>query len=534
MGGVTTRGAALAFTTFVSGAVLLGLELAASRVLAPAFGNSLFVWGALIGVVLSGLAIGYWTGGVLADRWPSPRLLVGAVFIGGLLVLAVPLVDERVLDWVERWDPGPRADPLIAAIILFGPPSVVLATVTPIAVRIASRELHTVGRTAGRLFSISTIGSIAGTFATAFWLIPELGVDQLIAVGATVLLLAALPLAIADRAWLLAGGGAALAAVAVAAAIALAPDRDGTVSAVETRNYSPIVRSREDLYENAYEPSVAGFQLRDRRDTRYHHLLVMDSDGIRYLRFDSSFQSAMRLARPYEGYFDYTNALQVALGYRRSARDMLFIGLGGGSAPKRIHRDFPEIRMRMVEIDPEVVDVARKWFAFPRSIPVDVEDGRRYLERHDKRYDVIVIDAYYADAVPFHLTTREFLEITRDRLKPGGVVVSNVIGAIKGDGSKLLRSFVRTYREVFPTVVLHPVYTSGEDFFATANIILVASTGAAPDVDALRARWRAVRAQHPTAPDLNRLIGGRVDAVPTNDVPTLVDDYAPTDALLVE
>jgi spermidine synthase len=270
--------------------------------------------------------------------------------------------------------------------------------------------------------------------------------------------LAALPLAISDHAWALAGVGLGLAATAAAGAHALAPDRGGTVSAVETRNYSPIYRTREDLYKNSYEPSVEGFELRDRRDTRYHHLLVMDSDGVRYLRFDSSFQSAMRLSRPYEAYFGYTNALGVALGYRSSARDMLFVGLGGGSAPKRMHRDFPELRMRVVEIDPEVVEVARKWFAFPRSIPVDVEDGRRYLERSDERYDVIVIDAYYADSVPFHLTTREFLQTVRRRLKPGGVVVSNVIGAIAGDGSKLLRSFVRTYRDVFPTVALHPVY----------------------------------------------------------------------------
>ena len=151
-------------------------------------------------------------------------------------MLAVPLLDERVLDFVEGWDPGPRADPLVAAVVLFGPPSVVLATVTPIAVRIASRELHLVGRTAGRLFSVSTAGSIAGTFATAFWLVPAIGVDQLIAVGAVALLLAALPLALADRAWALAGTGAALAVVAAATAVAVAPDSGGTVSASRLRN----------------------------------------------------------------------------------------------------------------------------------------------------------------------------------------------------------------------------------------------------------------------------------------------------------
>ena len=531
---MTARGAALAFTTFVSGAVLLGLELAASRVLAPAFGNSLFVWGALIGVVLTGLSIGYWAGGVLADRIPSPRLLVGAVFLGGLLVLAVPLVDEQVLDFVERWDPGPRADPLVASVILFGPPSVVLAMVTPIAVRIASHELHAVGRTAGRLFAISTAGSIAGTFATAFWLIPELGVDQLIAVGAATLLLAALPLALTDGAWILAAAGAGLAAVAVAGALSLGADRGDAVAASSLRNYSPLYRTRQDLLRNAPEAILSGFKLRERRDTRYHHVLVVESTGIRYLRFDNSFQSAMRIARPYDAYFPYTSAFAVALGYRPSTRDLLFIGLGGGSSLKRIHRDFPQVRMRAVEIDPEVVDVARKWFAFPSSIPVTVDDGRRYLERHDRRYDVIAVDAYYADAIPFHLTTREFLETVRARLKPGGVVVANVIGAVRGDGSKLLRSFVRTYREVFPTVVLHPVFSPGDDAFATANVILVASTGAAPEREALAARWNALRRAHPTAPDLRRVIARRVDDVPTNDVPTLTDDYAPTDALLTE
>jgi spermidine synthase len=529
------RGAALALATFVSGAVLLGLELAASRVLAPAFGNSLFVWGALIGVVLTGLAVGYWAGGAIADRVPSPRLLVGAVQLGALLVLAVPLVDERVLDWVERWDPGPRADPLVAAALLFGPPSVVLATVTPIAVRVASRRLEAVGRTAGRLFSLSTAGSIAGTFVTAFWLVPAIGVDQLIAAGAAALLVAALPLALADRAWVLGGTGAALAGVAVVAAVAVAPDRGGSVAAVEVRNYSPVYRSRAELLRDSPEPVLTGFKLLERRDTRYHHLLVVQDGATRYLRFDNSFQSAMELTHPYRARFPYTDALQLAFAYRSSARDVLFVGLGGGSAPKRIHRDFPGVRMRVVEIDPDVLTVARKWFAFPRSIPVSVADGRRFLEHDRHRYDVIAIDAYYADAIPFHLTTREFLEVVRAHLVPGGVVVANVIGGLQGDGSKLLRSFVRTYREVFPTVQLHPVYSYGANPFTVGNNILVATTGAAPDVDALLQRWRALRARHPLAPDLRRVIRGRVDLeLPLDDVPTLVDDYAPTDALLVD
>src|SRR5437867_4748429 len=130
------RAAAISAAVFACGAVLLGVEIAASRVLAPFFGNSLFVWGALIGVVLTGLAVGYWAGGALADRLPSPLLMLGALAAGAAAVLAIPLIDDPVLEAVVRWDPGPRADPVVAAVLLFGLPSVVLATATPIAVRL--------------------------------------------------------------------------------------------------------------------------------------------------------------------------------------------------------------------------------------------------------------------------------------------------------------------------------------------------------------------------------------------------------------
>src|SRR6185436_16774575 len=200
--GTRVDGLALAAAVFLSGAVLLGVEIAASRVLAPTFGSSLYVWGALIGVVLSGLAIGYWLGGTLADRWPTPYLFVGAIALGAGLVLAIPLVDEWVLEQVVAWDPGPRLDPLVAAILLFGPMSVVLASVSPIAVKLAARSIDRLGRTAGRLFSISTAGSIVGTFVTAFWLVPEYGTDQVLAVMAVVLLSAAAVVAVVQGIWM--------------------------------------------------------------------------------------------------------------------------------------------------------------------------------------------------------------------------------------------------------------------------------------------------------------------------------------------
>jgi spermidine synthase len=525
----------LHFAVFVSGAVLLGVEIASSRVLAPFFGNSLYVWGALIGVVLTGLAIGYWLGGALADRWPSIRLLLAAMTLGALLVLAIPYADDRVLRFVVEWDPGARLNPLVAATILFGPMSVVLASVTPIAVRIAALDVATLGRTAGRLFAVSTVGSIVGTFATAFVLIPELGTNQLLALCAAVLL-AGTALVAAARALPIVGV-AALAAAAAAAALSssLAPEQGGTLTAAAAENYSPVYRLNEGNVAGTTDYATEGFRVRYRKDSAYHSIAVVEDDQDRYLRFDSSFQSAMDLNDPYVTPFEYVDYLSVAFAYRPEAENVLFVGLGGGSAPKRTWRDFPEVEIQVVELDPEVVDVARRWFALPQDprLAVEVEDGRRYLQRNERRWDVIVLDAYFADSLPFHLTTQEFLALVRSRLAPGGIVVANIIGALEGPNSKLFRSFYGTYRTIYPSVAVHPVDFQ-RDANSLRNIIVVAGQGAVPSTDFLLERWADVRAEHPEAPNLTGAIRGRYEKlVPTRDVPVLTDDYAPTDALIL-
>ena len=528
---------AFGIAVFVAGAVLLGVEIAASRVLAPFFGSSLFVWGALIGVVLTGLAVGYWLGGALADRLPSPLLMLGSLAAGAAAVLAIPLVDDPVLEAVVRWDPGPRADPLVAAVLLFGLPSIVLATTTPIAVRLVTRSVATLGRSAGRLFAVSTAGSIAGTFATAFWLVPELGTDQLLAFAAASLFGAATLFALVHR--LLVPSAAALAAVAGAAvaAVSLAPASGGTLSGAAARNWSPLYRLQRDR-STAGQVNSRGLRVRLRKDSRYHRITVADDADSRYLRFDNSFQSGMFLKDPFRTRFRYTDFFDLGLAYDPSARRVLFVGLGGGSAPKRFWRDLPGVRIDVAELDPAVVDAARRFFAVPRDprLRVAVEDGRRYLVRHDERWDVIAIDAFYADAVPFHLTTREFLELVHSRLRPGGVVVTNVIGAISGSESRLFRAFYRTYRSVFPTVVVHPVRDPGDTSDTTVrNLILVATDGAVPPRAFLEERWRARRARNPLLPNLTRAIRDRFGGeIRVDDVPVLTDDYAPTDALLLD
>ncbi len=529
---------AIGVAVFIAGGVLLGLEIASSRVLAPLFGNSLYVWGSLIGIVLAGLSTGYWLGGIIADRYPTPRLLVGLLGGGALLVLAIPFVDGWILDRVVAWDPGPRLNPVIATILLFGLPSVVLGSVSPVAVRLKARSIEKLGRTAGRLFAVSTAGSIAGTFLTSFWLIPELGTDQVLASAAIALVLAAAAVALVERLVVAFAVALMIAGAGLGAVVSLAPDKGGTVAASQLQNWSPVYRQRSvEEREGGIEEAQSGYTILRTKDSQYHRIAVVEDDESRYLRFDSSFQSGMYIDDPYRTRFQYSDYLQLSFAYKAQTRRILYVGLGGGSAPKRTWRDFPGVRIDVVELDPEVVDIAYEYFALPRDprLAVDVEDGRRYVSTREGPWDVIVIDAFYADSIPFHLATREFLDLARSRLAPGGLVVTNIIGAVRGPDSRLFRSMLRTYRTVFPTVAVHPVLDSGgNDLESVRNIIVVAGDGAAPSKQFLLDRWREVRRRSPGSPDLVAAINGRVDApIPTQDVPVLTDDYAPTDALLL-
>jgi predicted O-methyltransferase YrrM len=266
---------------------------------------------------------------------------------------------------------------------------------------------------------------------------------------------------------------------------------------------------------------------------------VLEDESSRYLRFDNSLQSAMWLERPFGTRYRYTDFFHLGLAYKPDARNLLMIGLGGGSAVKRLWREFPRLQVHAVEIDPVVVDVARRYFALPDHprLQVDVQDGRRFLAKDSRRWDVIALDAFYSDSIPFHLVTREFLELARSRLAPGGVIVANTIGAIEGADSRLFRAMLRTYRSTFPTVLVHPEIEFGEGSDGddlTRNLIIVATDGAAPSRRVLADRWGEIRRRVPETPELRKPIMDRHDGpIPLADVPLLTDDYAPTDSLLM-
>lgn len=213
-------------------------------------------------------------------------------------------------------------------------------------------------------------------------------------------------------------------------------------------------------------------------DSAFHRIHVADNDGVRIMRFERNHQSSMRLDDPFATTIDYVAYMHVALAVNPRAARALVIGLGGGTLSKQLWRDYPWMRVDTVEIDPEVAEVARAYFALPddERFRVIVEDGRAFVRLVQDPYDLIFVDAFDDDRVPRPLTTDEFMRECRDALTPGGVVAMNIIGAPFGPHSKLFRSLYRTVANVWRNVWFFPLGGRPEDVAdKTRNIVLLAT-----------------------------------------------------------
>ena len=259
----------------------------------------------------------------------------------------------------------------------------------------------------------------------------------------------------------------------------------------------------------------------------YHRITVEDVGPLRILRFERNRQSTMYLDAPFDTDFEYPAYLHLTLAIMPDATDTLVIGLGGASVVKRMWRDYPWMHLDVVELDPLIVDVARRFFALPDDarISVTVGDGRRFLEDGGKEYDIVIVDAFDDDHVPVPLATEQFLRAARLRLSEGGAIVYNFIGTLTGDRSKPFRSLYRTlantFRRVWVFRVNEGVEAEGD------NLILVATDAPVTDEELLeriadRVGGRVtVPAFHQFGEDLVR--GG----IRTGDVPILSDPRPP-------
>ena len=509
---------------FVSGVSSLGLEILAGRIVAPAFGSSIYVWGSIIGVFLAALAWGYHRGGERAAERASTRsivtiLLASALYVAGVLALA-----GIVLELADTFSIPPRLAPLLPITILFGPPVYLLGLISPYGAELSREE--SAGGASGRIYAVGTAGSIVGAFGTTFVLIPW--VDLAVAELGMGLLLVATAVGLVWRAG--------------------EDDPDG-------RQVTGLRGERRRLLLRGFLVTLVlagGFALHDNglaitgdvvfsTETSYQGLTVVDRGArevgddrtVRTLYLDGTPQSATYLqdGQPTvdEYVFDYTRYFHLAYAMSDDVDRVLFIGGGGFSGPKRFAAEYPNVTVDVVELDPVVIDVATEYFGVEESERLRIHrgDGREFLERTNRTYDAIVLDAYRKDRVPFHMTTAEFMALAESRLDDDGVLVANVISAADGPGSQFYRAQYATMSTAFPHVYAFP--TVGGPVLQ--NVELVATkreAGFTREELAARIERRGVGVPLADAPERYR----GPDAVPTDDVPVLRDERAPIDRLL--
>jgi spermidine synthase len=475
---------------FVVGSASLGSEIAAARLLAPYFGASTTVWANTIATVLVALSIGYWLGGRLADRHPLHRHMCALVLVAAVGLAAVPFVARPFLDLavgaLSDISAGAFLGSLLGVLVLVAGPVLLLGAVAPYAIRLSLTEVATSGATAGRLYAISTAGSLVGTFVAALLLIPFAGTRRTFLVFAFALaLVAALGL---RRRWLVVPLALAALVALPTGAIKAAPDGDKVI------------------YET---------------DTEYQYARVVEQpDGTRSLELNEGL-ARHSLYRP-GSYLtgDYWDGFLVdpRVALRDPPGRVAILGNAAGTTARAYGHYFPATVIDAVEIDPRVTEIGRRFFDMRAPhMRTFAEDARPYLRRTAERYDAIFVDAYRQPYIPFYLTTREFFELCRERLRPGGVVTINV-GHPSGD-DRLERNLTRTLRTTFGSVLRDPI----ED----TNTLLIASPASASQA--------ALAAQVPALPrdlrPLARAASARI-AAPLGGGEVFTDDRAPVEWLV--
>lgn len=489
----------LEVTVFVCGALVMIYEITGSRLLSPYIGSSVYVWTSLIGVILAALSVGYWIGGAWADRKPDIKILASVIFLAGGSVSVTILLKDLILALIAEMSLILELKSVIAAVLLFAPASVLLGFVTPYVVKLKMLSLTDTGKTVGRLYALSTIGSIVGTFSAGFFLVPFLGSEK------TLYLI-----------------GAGL----IGLSLALAPFALKPVNLMILITFVFGIGTSE----------VKNFYLRQTKslhdiDTAYSRIQIFEMiepesrREIRALVFDPFFvQSGIYLDSD-ELVYDYVGYYHLIRHFNPDFRNTLMIGGAGYSFPKDYLQKYPAAKIDVVEIDPQMTQIARDFFRLKDNPRLEIihEDGRVFLNRAESdRYDAVLMDAFGSlFSVPFQLTTVEAVTEISRVLKDDGVVVFNLGGAITGDASLFLRAEMKTYKRVFPQVHLFKVNADYRDD-QLQNLVIVACksevekpmTSEDPRITELLKHFYRIRHQQQTA---------------SIDPPILTDDRAPVE-----
>jgi spermidine synthase len=460
---------ALSGLVFFAGIGSMATEMCASRLLAPYYGSSTMIWANIIGLVLIALSVGYVLGGKLADRHPTPRMLGIIVLSGAVLTAVVPFAAKPFLNvtinGIDSTSVGAVVGSFFACVVLFVPSVVLLGMVSPFAIRLGISDMDKAGSTAGRIFALSTAGSLVGTFAPPLLLIPLIGTQR------TLLATAAL---IAAAATLLLGFRWLVVALVIGGLIAIPP---GSVKATSGL-----------IFEG---------------ESRYQFMRVVQSGENRYLYLNEGFAIHSEW-RPDAvltgGEWDMFLAVPPLMG--RPVERVAMLGNAGGTTGRAFGTYYPQVQYDGVEIDPEVSALATKYFGAGDNpnLKLITADARPFLQSTDEKYDLIFIDAYRQPYVPFYLATAEFFKLCRDRLAPDGIVALNV-STVPGD-ERLSRSIAGTLATQFPSVMTWPAlrfnqlvlgFASEQDLSVMSERALTAQADLLPLTRLLTNQWFEVQ-----------------------------------------
>jgi spermidine synthase len=482
----------LQWLVLAAGAGSTSTEICASRLLAPYFGASTVVWANVIGLVLAALSVGYWLGGRIADRRPHPGVLGGIVVAAAALLVVVPFAARPLLDVTVRGlnhvSAGAVVGSFLGSLVLFAPPVILLGTAAPFAIRLAVSDVANAGTVSGRLYALSTVGSIVGVFVPAIATIELFGTQRTLVGTAVVVAL---------------GGSLLLRRRWLVAPVALA-----AVLAVPAGIVKPVPGL---LYE---------------KDSQYQFIQVVQKGSVRdlYLNEGIAVHSEWRPHTVLTGdEWDMFLTVPPLLG--RTVRRVAILGNAGGTTARAYGVFYPSARIDGVELDPAVTGAARRYMGLGRirRLHLVTADARPFLQRTHARFDAILIDAYRQPYVPFYLATQQFFRLARSRLRPGGIVALNV-ATVPGD-HRLARDVAGTLRTVFPQV-------------RTWQALKLNQLVLGFDRPISRARLRAAIARTPVRIRvLSRLLAGHALAAEPSTQPW-TDDRAPvewvTDRMILE
>ncbi|MDP3970260.1 MAG: fused MFS/spermidine synthase [bacterium] len=413
---------------FTTGTAVMMLEFAASRIMAPWFGSSIFVWGNIIGVILIALSLGYYMGGRIADKNPQQSGLMKITLTAGLFTSLIPIISTVLMSQTNLLT-AVNSFSLILSIVgsfmvvllVFATPICLLGMVSPYVIRLATSSVSEAGKVAGTLYAVSTIGSIVGTFASAFVLVPFLGSRETVLLSATALILVSV-IGYGNKIWLY---GLLLVPLGVYMVFGGTALRANAEMITETETLYQYVRVQDDG----------------------ERLALLFNEG---LGTQSYFMKSGVLTG---AYYDYLSLIPYLQPLPDNA-ELLVLGMAGGTITRQYDKYFPDIDITGVELDPEVVEIAKEYFALDeQDINIKIGDARNYVRSSEEKYDIIIIDAYTNEYyIPWHMTTLEFFGELKNVLVDGGVVGFNV-GSFSAE-SALLQSMIATLYEQFNYVVI--------------------------------------------------------------------------------